>query len=378
MEAKKITTNTINLSLKTLTPVHIGSGNELKLGIHYFYEPQNKQIGKADFDKISGYIKDVNDWANKIVKGENIFESLAYKGVKLEDVCSEILPVKAHQGNYLFEFVRNRKTKNPVIPGSSIKGAIRTALLTPALEKYYKDKADNILKNYKNYIKYDTKLLQPVLEIKASSKSNPQNNIFKYIQVSDAPANISGLYIDTFQTLNLRKNDSYNPNNDFLWYIKKQLTQNKEVFEGEVSFSLRIDERFFEKNKLNITGLKDFFKQIHGHTIKLLDKEIENFKIDLKDGYFTNPETGHKIIQQLKNIKSQSENKEDVFLLRMSAGSGWDYMTGAWFKEVANDDDWDDFVSKIRNRKYKDFPFPKTRRLTSELKMPGFVLLTIK
>jgi len=368
MEAKKITPTTINLSLKTLTPVHIGSGNELKHGIDYFYEPNNTQIGKADFNKMSAHIKNVNDWANKIMKGENIFESLAYKGVRLEDICSEILPVSAHKGNYLFEFVRNRKTQNPFIPGSSIKGAIRTALLAPALEKYYNGKAGEIIKNFYSYKKHDDRLLQPILELKPEKKPNPQNNIFKFVQVSDASAKLSNLSVDIFQTLNMDSDEN--------WYIKEALTQNKEVFEGAVSFSLRIDDRFFEKNKFNITKIKDFFNTIHNHTIRLLDKEINNFELDLKDGYFKQTDIGEEIINQLQNIKSQAENKEDVFLLRMSAGSGWDYMTGAWFKKITDDNQWNDFKKLVRP-KYSNYPFPKTRRLTSDLKMPGFVLLSI-
>ncbi len=368
MEAKKITPTTINLSLKTLTPVHIGSGNELKLGIDYFYDAKNKQIGKADFNKMSGYIKDVNDWTNKIMKGENIFKSLSYRDVRLEDICSEILPVSEHKANYLFEFVRNQKTREPIIPGSSIKGAIRTALLAPALEKYYKDKAGEIIKNFYLYKKHDDRLLQPILELKPEKKPNPQNNIFKFVQVSDASAKLSNLSVDIFQTLNM--------NSDENWYIKEPLTQNKEVFEGEVFFSLRIDDRFFEKNKLNITGLKDLFKTIHNHTIRLLNKEIENFKLDFDDGLFENSKIGQDLIEQLKNIKTQAENQSGSFLMRTGAGSGWDYMTGAWFKEITDFKQWDDFVKLIRP-KYNELPFPKTRRLTSELKMPGFVLLTI-
>ena len=367
--SQKITATTINLSLKTLTPVHIGSGNELKQGVDYFHAYKDKQIGKADFNKMSGYIKDVNDWANKIMKGENIFESLAYKGVKLEDVCSEILPVKAHKGNYLFEFIRNQKKREPVIPGSSIKGAIRTAFLAPVLKEHYKNKADEIIRNYNSYKKNDAKLLQPVLEIESGRKPNPQNNIFKYIQVSDALAKLSNLSVDIFQTLNMNREEN--------WYIKDVLTQNKEVFEGEVTFSIRIDPRFFEKNKLNITNLEDFFKTIHNHTLHLLDTELHNFELDLDDDLFKTPKLGQELITQLKNIKTQAENQSGSFLMRMGAGSGWDYMTGAWFKEITGYEQWDDFVKIIRNNRYKDYPFPKTRRLTSELKMPGFVLLTI-
>ena len=369
--AKPITTQTFKIQLETLTPLHIGSGRELMKGLDFFYDGNNKIVGKVNQKKLyPKYIDNIDKWSATIMDGEDIYQKFLQKRqVPLKEVCDEILPVRYLHGGQLKEFIRNGMTQNPVIAGSSIKGAIRTALLSDKLNEYYKSRVNELIRNFNKYRKFDTEILKPVTEIKQTDKKhNPQNDIFKYIQVSDAEGKQSQLFVDIFQTLNTNRDEN--------WYIKKSLTQSLEVFEGEVNFSICINDEFWEKNKFGIRNVSDFFAKIHQHNKELLEKELDYFKNDLEVGYFSDNEIGGKIIEAIENLL-ENLNENDI-LLRMSAGSGWDFMTGAWLKKVTNNEQWEQIKSfLVRDRRYVDFPFPKTRRLTSEYKLPGFVKLSL-
>jgi len=368
----KITYTTVKVKLQTLTPVHIGSGRELMKGADFFYETNKKRLGKVNPKKLyPEYIDDIDTWSAAIMDGKDIYqEFLQNRQVPLEAVCDEILPVRAfkQEGKELKEFIRNGMTQNPLIAGSSVKGAMRTALLADKLKEHYKSRLDWLIRNFRKYRKFDTQILKPVTEIERKDKYNPQNDIFKYIQVSDAEGSKENLAVDTFQTLNLDGEEK--------WYIKKSLTQSVEVFEGEVNFSIRINDEFWGKNKFNIRNVTALFQKIHNHNKELLEKQLEYFKEDLEDNLFMDANVGENIIDQLKNFRENL--KENEYLMRMSAGSGWDFMTGAWLKAISNDDEWEKIKEfLVRNRKYMDFPFPKTRRITSEYKLPGFVKLRL-
>ncbi len=367
--ADKITYTTVKVKLQTLTPLHIGSGRELMKGADFFYETNKKRLGKVNPKKLyPEYIDDIDTWSAAIMDGKDIYqEFLQKRQVSLEAVCDEILPVRAFKqdGKELKEFIRNGMTQNPLIAGSSVKGAMRTALLADKLKEHYRSRVDWLIRNFRRYRKFDTQILKPVTEIERKDKYNPQNDIFKYIQVSDAEGSKENLVVDTFQTLNLDRNKN--------WYIKNSLTQSVEVFEGEVNFSIRINDEFWEKNKFGLRNVPDFFARIHQHNKELLGY----FKNDLEDGYFKDNETGVKIIDQIELLSNINERE---YLMRMSAGSGWDFMTGAWLKKkkVTDDDQWEEIKKfLVRNKKYMDLLFPKTRRITSEFKLPGFVKLKI-
>lgn len=82
------------------------------------------------------------------------------------------------------------------------------------------------------------------------------------------------------------------------------------------------------------------------------------------------------ILKAIKNCTS----KETV--LRLGQGSVWIFRTGGWAK---NDDFVDEsiyeqikFQSRPNNRNYRDYFFPKTRRMDEEGELLGFVKLSLE
>ncbi len=368
---KKINSRTIVFKAETVSPVHIGSGETLQEGVDFF--TGDNKIGKVDPKKILNVIGEdkIQWWTGKIENGESIWNDLKnnYR-VALEGVCKEILPNKTGTvKKQLKEQFRNQYTKNPVLPGSSIKGALRTAIVSPEIIKKYKNKQENFravtFKDRQEKIKFqkEDKLFGDLLKINTKQNFNPQNDIFKFIKIADAEIPKENLSVSMFQTLNMNRNDE--------WQIKNQLSTLVEVVDAAFEIKMVIDERFFEYNRLGIKNKEDIIKRINEHTLCIAKQEFKAFKGDLDDGYI-DENIGETIIKQYKKIVDicQSEN---VAVFRMSSGSGWDYMTGGWLKEITSDNEWNKIKKLLARRGYEDFSYPKTRRLLHDYRLPGFV-----
>ena len=228
------------MQLTCLTPVHIGNGVSYNPS-QYIYEPGNRG-GNIYFLNESKWLKYLyekkvidlfaRDLLYKINKNDkfnqfNIYDWLSSQknlgtiGKILNELeeCAAIYPKEAV---YLdFNRATQKKSLNDVhpfirsgngkcyIPGSSIKGAVRTALLAqdmmqnPEKYKYYWQKAQNALAEQKgkNPIEealkrvakdIETAFSYPPKDIAKAKNKNGQpdvvNDLFKYLQVSDAIA----------------------------------------------------------------------------------------------------------------------------------------------------------------------------------------------
>jgi hypothetical protein len=124
-----------------------------------------------------------------------------------------------------------------------------------------------------------------------------------------------------------------------------------------------------------------FIETINNFTIHRINEKISDLKGILEDKLIDEI-IGESLLDQLENIKKQASTKS--ILLRMSKGSGWDFMTGAWIKDKANESDWEVIKKTLRQDKfdkYKGYGFPKSEIITKkngEFILPSFVKLTFE
>ncbi len=394
---------TLTLSFKTLTPLHIGSGEQLVNGVDFYYDKSTQKIHKIRPETVLEVIGEnqVAQWTNLVSEGKNIFvelpmlkdrmnqaEQLSYETLPVDPTVNEI------KKEYYFEFIRNKLTGNPIIPGSTIKGAIRTAyirkfiLKNEEFKKYFIQQLERFKSAYereqnnrkkKNLIRgFENQIETAVFELitndfrlnKKDRKKRVQKDIFKFIQIADVELDINALYVLNFQTLDYFRKG---------WDIKHSLTQTKEVIEASGEIRIKIDKRFWEKNTLDLKKVDDLFNLIHEHFKKLTEFEYDDFKKDLKTNKFSDMELGSQIVESLKEINKD----ENQIIIRMASGSGWNFMTGRWAKDIIpenNDDDveWDFLVDNLLRHQRRAAIFPKTRRITSTNTFPGFISLKIK
>jgi len=126
----------MRVKFKVITPIHIGSGNQIN---RYDYVLFENGIGLIDKAKFNDRIKKDKKLFNKFLKvSENLNDLVEFLEEEvLDEEISEI--IEASNGildklekNYsraLEEFIKDKFLNTPIIPGSTIKGAIRTAIL---------------------------------------------------------------------------------------------------------------------------------------------------------------------------------------------------------------------------------------------------------
>lgn len=375
MHTGKLQIDMSKVVIETLTPVHIGSGYFFQSNTDFVVTSTGEWVYLriVDAGKILALIGDehLNDWLLSIERKENTKELikryapqakpadystrriLCFSGVSRSDTLKECV----HDGRGL-----------AYIPGSSIKGAIRTALLSSVVNSI-SGKEGKILKG-------NTKISAALIEAELFGK-DPGTDIFRFLQVGDAyfgkDCEIASRMID----LNLRRKE------DLLDHSKPQLVEAIGINEKS-SFNLKLAKDHYllaRKNDLPINdipiemeSLSDLFRTINNHTRTLVESEIEIWT-DISA-----TKTGAEVY--LDNLKSIFELiascKEGVScVLRIGHASGWRFITGAWAEELSNFDDIVVPASRPNNHYYSEYDFPKSRRLDEDGDVFGFVKLTL-
>ncbi|MCO5232089.1 MAG: RAMP superfamily CRISPR-associated protein [Chitinophagales bacterium] len=367
-----------NISLKVLTPVHIGGVQEKELqeGLDYL-KFKDGATWKLDWKMIyQDY--DPDEIANAIIKKqlskllENDIEKYAES---LGETFGDTKVIKT--------FIKNG-LGYAYIPGSSIKGAMKS-WLHAALENEF-----------------------GFTEAKPDLLGKFENDIFSLIAISDCNLKLAPEIVSS-KTFNLQKvngqweggwkhalqgNTNYDFENngfvtdyecllpedegDFIVKMRKPLSvSNKEFLYSKNLHAKKSYERVFKDSPI-----KNIFQLINNQVKKHIEKEIEFFK------EFNQAEYCEDIIKNLESLFQKNKNlNENQCMLRLSAGSGFHGITGDFqFEDHTDTGIWsgeDARKYKLSKRqssdyvgKYKKF---KSRRIVftgDEMCSMGFVLLS--
>ncbi len=368
--------------IKILTPTHIGSENEpLKEGFDYFTEK-----GKTHFINWTEIFKD--DRLSYEVEKE-IISGFLSDSLKSELIQSKLTTVKQNlslKGD-VREHITNRFTGNPIIPGSSIKGAIRSVLLNWLMEKTGEKQ------NAKE--KFINKKQESSLQKKFFGVSSDGSDFMRFFQVSDVEFETEPDYIASkvLSLVSLNKgfiskwkHKRTNKDNKDEKFKKEGFTTNYQIIplnstseqlkikwnEKQFSNFIKDDKgKFLEKLKLEIVrkekelekiktsyspdrrkineinreindlkslykayqSIKEFsisklFQIINDYTIAFADKEIKFHTT------YNQAEHSDKLISAWQNIKKLAQQAQEAgnnyAILRLGQGSGFHSITGDW------------------------------------------------
>lgn len=361
------------INIKTITPVHVGSGVMLLQNADFV--TRGEDIGVKDDQKILKHIGDnnVNNWIASIEQNEDAlkFVKRFSKDATLASISSRIIQ------NYAQDSLKTKQLKEqlhdglgrPYIPGSSIKGAIRTALLTSVIDQF----------GLKNDVANPGRFMANPIESYYFGK-DPKESVFRFLRVGDAYFNSGTTLSQRMINLNIRGNSS------FIDGSKPALVE-AIMHDEESSFRLdiadaqlklaarkqKVDAHFVESCFKDVSSL---FETINAHTMRLVKEEMSFWKdyVD-EDGVEEYIDWLDQILIDVEECKKGSQ-----CVLRIGHGSGWTFMTGGWAKRKMSPPRFEQVVEKARpsNYKYKDMPFPKSRRVDDEdLNVLGFVKLSI-
>lgn len=367
------------IEIKTLTPVHVGSGRFLMSKSEYV--SGGESYGVVDEAKVLSLLGDdrIDAWVRSIEKGESLVGLLKTFDIKpkLNEISSRKIKIECNKDRAknlpnLKEHIHNGQGL-AYLPGSSIKGAIRSAIFNQMIREKGEQVPDDKLKQ--NYGKYSASGLE-----KGLFGNDPNHDIFRFLRIGDAyfPKNSTVALI--MDNLNLKGNPEspealYDESkNQLLEAIGKEVKTSFQIRFDETGMNRNLEYRTIQSFPDSFSGIDSLFELINSNTIQILQEELEfwsNYDSDDADEY----------LDQLKIIQTETVKcQTGECVLRMAHGSGWTFITGNWVNQqtYTDDDSYHSIVDVARpgnQRKYADYPFPKSRRISSELDLLGFVKL---
>lgn len=354
-------------SIETITPVHIGNGKDYDPSEYYLSKDTrgNPILVKTDLnqiftslseDKKDEFIQHLTDPTFQL--GDYLKNVL---GKKPPEIKKYIAIVRCKSPQIIEEHIKT--VEKPYIPGSSIKGAIRTAALYNIVSYEDINKIKGLIqgRGNNNFIKWwDAQKFQNQFF------SNPRMNesyssIFKFLQVTDTElASFPSIYALVSLKVGQNRNEWYSRNGKTVITYAETIGIGRNLnFEISSSYNphvhrgLKLDDKadYIEIGKIK-EFLFNFSRDYINHEINFAQK----YSIDFLENFYT---------------KLEEKNELKSPLMRIGHGSGFLSTTiGLRLKE--EDPETYEMVRKTFRRAYP-FEFPKTRKLTGQKRPLGWV-----
>ena len=386
------------IRLEVITPLHVGTGseNDWVRGADYAQNGKGK-VYVIDIRKAVENNIDIADLFMASVNNNNGIESLDDK--RLERISKYIFNSPESTNNDIKSCLRNQFLDTPVIAGSSLKGAIRSALFKHLAEK-------DLSKERKKH-QNDKQLVKAVF-----GDMNKGTDFMRFIRISDieipndyhAPNNPGTILVNT-KLFNLQNNNSKNEwrggwknglSNTTTDCHKDQFNTLYECIEpgkkGEGAIILsrssldlltkKTSDKISyaeEKNNLINSDINELFKVINIATRNYLKGEEAFFsKYDKAD----NADNIVESIKELQTLIPDEKNDTGTYcLLKMSAGVGFHAITGNWvyddFIDTGTDNGKPDGKKNKKSRKIALFKGKDEKPYLTGFELMGFVMLRI-
>lgn len=304
-----------NIKIEIKSPIHIGTGNKITK-LDYLMEGRNVVV--YSIDKLLSNLdeKTLNEVIINLEKGRKINEALVRKYLnKIEKYRVKSNVKELNQNKEIHEFIKiiNEKQYKPYIPASELKGAIRTAILYKILKDNWNE-LKNIIVYEKNKIIFLKGNAIKTLENKVFG--NIKADIMKFFLVKDIePFLQSDLSIEEIKIINSRRNFSEYTEclvNGSSIFDVKILKENPEFKKHRYrEYLINWKECCFEYTKDLIIVEKDYWKNRNQEIFKFLENlEKQNTKENplLRLGRFTG-KLSHTIVILLKTKNLNVDKK---------------------------------------------------------------------
>lgn len=335
---------TYKLQLETLSPIHIGAGQEKywQKGLDYYYKGRKVYILNQKKILLSLSPQERSNFNAKVSTGKGgEFLNLFFSNKDPHDFSDFVYESSIAPQDDIRTHIRNGMGQ-PYIPGSSLKGAIRSAIFNHILKKERMS-----LKKYDD--REGGERFKKPNELEKDVFGDITNNLMHFIQVSDIIIPQEYLCVQHAKTFNL-----YNDKGDWQggWKHALRGDTNSEfkrtgfVFsyecigpEVEISTPLTVS---FDTDLLKLKSLKNsnpkfvslfqyddpiskLFDLLNKHTVAYLKQEMEFF-----NNYPDSSEGGKAIVGFLQFILNELEDLKSGCIFRFGHGIGFHSITGDW------------------------------------------------
>ncbi len=301
-----------NLKLVSLSPIHIGAAQEKHLAKGVDYLAKDGAILFLDESKILEKIN-ISQYCNDL-SNRKLQTTLEQRGI--EQFVKKIVPIVGDIGTDVKVHIKDTTKQNPFIPGTSLKGAMRSIL-------FHFAKSNNHYKEQNTF-------------------GGIQEDGFRFLQVGDSHFE-EVIYINT-KTFNLiKRGDVFeggwkNSKNTTSEFTPQGFTFPYECIGAHQIADVRIVMNLsgYEKATIRkdykgqslvkevntlieiLQSKKELYKKIQTYSDRYLQAEIKFFNS------YNNQETD-RIIAQLESLQ---EKNEKAPVLRVGQGSGFHSITG--------------------------------------------------
>jgi len=359
--------------LEVISPVHIGSGGTIS-PIEYvvednFYRVDMDGLFEDDGFDTEGFIEDAKAGAFYIGRfdSKHAKEHVRYALDISQSARTKLQELIDSRSSEVREHI---KTNDFVyIPGSSIKGAIRTAILWGVL-KNDPDKFNRAKRHLENLIRsndrVDKKRVADRIEKEVFGR-DPTHDLLKALQVSDTNA-VAAKSLKVEEVRTLTTTPQGHNWKGFYTYVEAmktgtkldlELKNDKFLLEGDAARELH----FGSKQSI----LREIPKICNDFTDRFIEAEINFYR------QYNAPRELDKVLEFYETAREI--RRSDAFLLHLAWGSGWHGMTVG---RLLDQHLLSGIRRKFRLGKNRVPEFPKTRRLVFENGKPRYPLGWLK
>lgn len=366
---------TWSVKLTTLSPLFIGSGKTLSPYSDFIQEKNTLiYLDKKEIERvISGNPELIDAYVTEIRKNmENTTANVSLKNfittrlkLSLESVTKQKIPLVGTIGRQqLRQFIST--AGRPFIPGSSIKGAFKTAVLFDWLVSDKEGKS--VLEELRKLVKEKKSDEFNRFDIVQRCFGNISEDGFRFLHISDSET----IPAEKIQATELKRVSILEKKGHSIPQPAECLAEKTET---KLSITLQEPTGGVKLNFQYKEGLKDLFKKTKKISRKTVDAELAELDSSEDD---RNPDL-ESFLHFYESLEKEIEKLQpNETILRI--GSGKTYFDNSIGHAVDDDNELNAFL-KLIDKKFSSFPYPKTRTAVIKNDKPfrplGWVKLTI-
>lgn len=362
--------------LTTITPCHVGSGNTLNRNIDFVSD--GHFLGIIDPRKIFDIVGEqgIAGWCSVIDRQGDILHYL--QGIrpqlKIQDICSRLLEIQGGDNSVAGLREQIFSLEIPYIPGSSIKGAIVSALLGANADHR---QIPSSIKRQNGIV--DRTFSACEERANGQMRFDPKSSVLRFLHVGDATFEDVPTIAVYCNSLNLRSGHQALTSTKGHQYVEAIYTDTAATFDLVIKSDHLREVQSHPTIPLGqvpvaMQSVGALLQCINTHTLSLLEQERDvwqNYHYPELDEY----------IPQIDDLIAECRQCPvgRAAVVRLGYGSGWDFITGGWSRHHATDVAWAQIVNAARpkNFQYATYMFPKTRRTFDGYLPLGFARINL-